>query len=302
MGLGGALMWTALFNNVRQDAPGRRLVVIHRQSWRQWLRRQRHPDHMVYEGNRDIDLLCSDRVWPLLRHAWRGATVVDTGDPRFTATASDSRERQPYRTGAHTVQLFCDAAGIPCRSLRPRLWLSPAEIDTADALLAESGLSGRRFLCIEPFAKESFTPNKSWLPERWQGLVDRLRATGGEDVAIVQVGAGEQAPLQGVIDLTGRLGFRATARILERACGLVTTMGGLVHLNKAVGGRAVVLISGFEPLEIASYPDDVNLYHRLDCSNCGLKIPCPVDRACMRALTVDGVAAAVDRLLAGNAR
>jgi len=48
---------------------------------------------------------------------------------------------------------------------------------------------------------------------------------------------------------------------------------------------------------LASYPSDINFYTDIDCKNCGLKIPCPINRKCMSAITVEQVFDAVKSVL-----
>lgn len=296
MGLGGALMWTAVARNARAARPDRRVVLVHGGRGGPWA--PPPSDHVVYGNNPDIRAATNRWGWRLLR-PWAGAvTVLDQTLKAASPASADHPDRLVYKTGRHTVAIACEAYGIPCRHLEPRLDLTAAELASADAVLSEAGLDGKPFLCVEPAGKESFTPNKLWLADRWQELVDNL----GRRMAVVQLGLPQGPPLDGVIDLRGKVDFRQTARVLQRATALVATMGGLVHLNKAVGGRAVVLVSGFEPLELATYGDDVNLYRPMECSNCGLKLPCPIGRECMRRISVADVEAAVSSLLAEVAR
>ncbi|MGE5506088.1 MAG: glycosyltransferase family 9 protein [Actinomycetota bacterium] len=286
MGFGGALMWTALVRNLRRQRPDRKVVLVYggRPS----------SDHDIYRHNPDIAAVVPRRHWSWQRFFTRGVVAVDQSLAAAQPIDGETPERLLYRTGRHTVAIACAAYGVPCETVQPRIELAADEVARASAVLAAAGLDGRPFLCIEPAGKDSFTPNKLWFPERWRQLAEKLAGT----VTLVQLGLGGGDALPGAVDLRNRLSFRETAEVLRRARGLVTTMGGLVHLNKAVDGRAVVLVSGYEPEELATYADDINFYRSMDCSNCGLKTPCPIGRECMARIGVDDVEQACHRLLA----
>ncbi|MBI5164724.1 MAG: hypothetical protein HY985_12585 [Magnetospirillum sp.] len=299
MGLGGLLFWTGLARNIRLHEPTATVAVVHPMSWRQKLRRRRDSAYSVFDNNPHIDLVCDDvdwrwRRWLLGRRAW----VLDIDGPRYSGAESAAPDRIIYRRGVHTVAHLCHAFGIPCRDLRPVMVLRAEEAAAADAIIAAIGLDDRPFVCIEPVGKGDFTPNKAWFSERWD-MVARALAP---EIAVVQVGLATPYKLPGAIDATGRFSYRQMGRVLARSQGLISTMGGLVHLAKAVGSRSAVLVSGYEPLELATYEDDLNLYAPLDCSGCGLVVPCPRDRDCMRRLTVDQVVEAGRALIAGAAR
>ena len=57
----------------------------------------------------------------------------------------------------------------------------------------------------------------------------------------------------------------------------------------AVKKTCIVLISAWEPEELNAYQGNINLYSKIDCANCGLKVPCPIERECMKRITTDDV-------------
>ena len=89
--------------------------------------------------------------------------------------------------------------------------------------------------------------------------------------------------------ITGKTTFRETAGILENSFTFIAYEGGLIHLARAVEKTCIVLISAVEPEEMMAYPDNINLYSEIDCANCGLKVPCPIERECMKRITTDDV-------------
>lgn len=300
MGYGGALIWTAVARNLKAQAPYKKVICVCRNTWQRFLTGRPLPDAEVYRNNPDISFFIDSRIWPLIRPFFspQRYAILDMTDPRMVYWEEDSEVRVVYKKGRHAIQIACDALGISDAQLKPRIVFGPEELLKVDKLLVECGLEKGRYICLEPQANFSFSPNKEWFWDRWQELVDKLdKALRPEGIRIVQIGKKGRV-LGGVIDLTGRTTFREAGVVLERAITFIGYIGGLVHLAKSVGKKNIVLVSGFEPLELASYPDDVNFYVPLDCSGCGLKVPCPRERECMRKIPVGDVVRKVLEVLA----
>ncbi len=302
MGYGGALIWTGLFRNLRERHPEKKVVLRYHRSLKDFLCRRKHPDHIIYHNNPDIAGIYDPFEWFFAKHQYtnQDTIVINMNDPRYIYADGDDEERIHYRTGKHAIQIACDMHDINDATVKPRIVLTEDEVQKADQILEQHGLAAKNYLCVEPHSKVSFTVNKAWFWDRWQELIFRLKAyfsENNQDIQIVQVGVQTDEILDGVVDLTGQMSFRETGRVLENARTFISYMGGLIHLAKAVGLRNVVLISAWEPYELAAYPDDMNLYSDVECKNCGLKKACPNDRLCMRNITVDEVYNAVIQTL-----
>lgn len=302
MGFGGALIWTGLAYNLKRQWPDKKAVFLYERSLHDCIFRKPHPDHIVYQNNKDIDCIFDHIVWRFKKWQFNlnDVIIVDMTNPAYLYYEKDTAERIFYKTGKHAIQIACDVYNIPNAELQPRIELSEKEINNANRLLESSGLLPKQYICIEPHAKKDFTPNKAWFWENWQDLVDlinRYIRDNNLTCKLVQIGLPTDKVLDGVIDLTGKAAFRETAQILKKAITFIGYIGGLTHLSKAVGKRNIVLVSAWEPLELASYPDDINFYTDIECKNCGLKIPCPINRKCMSAITVEQVYEAVKSML-----
>ncbi len=297
MGYGGALIWTAVARNAVEHSPGKKVVFIYRNRWRDFLLGRPLPQAEIYRGNPDIAHTVDKRIWPFFRLFFSADkfVFVDMTDPAGHYWEKDSAQKVFYKKGRHAIEFACEPLGILHPRLAPRIVFSRVEEEHVRLLLEANGLTGRRYICLEPQARFSFSMNKEWFWERWQELVSRLNAHFAEhkmDVTLVQIGMRGRS-LNGVVDLTGKTTFCEAGIVLRGAQAYVGYVGGLVHLNKAVGKKSVVLISGWEPRELAAYPDDINFYVPLACSGCGLKTPCPHGRACMDRIGVDDVFKAV---------
>lgn len=148
-------------------------------------------------------------------------------------------------------------------------------------------------------------PCKRWPAERFAALARALR----ERLALPSVLLGSAADradvaavaaASGAIDLGGRLSLAQVASVCARAALVVGPDSGVAHLSVAAGTPAVVLFGPSDPLKWGP-PSDVGeaLRHPLPCSPCsmfGYTKPCR-RFACMEALSVEEVFAAVERRL-----
>jgi ADP-heptose:LPS heptosyltransferase len=302
VGLGGALIWTGLAYNLKNKWPDKKTIFLYEKSLRDFIFRKPHPDHVVYQNNRDIDYIFDRIVWHFKKGKFnpQNVIIVDTANPAYSYYEKDTPERIFYKTGRHAIQIACDVHNIPNAKLQPRIELSEKEIDGADSLLKRYSLLPNQYICIEPHAKKEFTPNKAWFWENWQRLMDLINRYIHDNnltCKLVQIGLPTDKVLDGVVNLSGKTTFRETAQVLKGAITFISYIGGLTHLSRGVGKKNIVLVSAWEPLELAAYPDDINFYTDIDCKNCGLKVPCPINRKCMSAIAVEQVFEAVKSVL-----
>lgn len=304
MGLGGALIWTGLAYNLKNKWPDKKVIFLYERSLRNFALRKHQPDHVVYQNNEDIDRIFDHITWRFKRRKFNphDVIIVDTANPAYFYYEKDTKEKIFYKTGGHAIQVACNVHNISNATLQPRIKLSKKEIDKANRLLNSYSLSANQYICVEPHAKKGFTPNKTWFWENWQHLVkltNRYIRDNHLDYRLVQIGVATDKVLDEVVNLTGKSNFRETGEILKNSITFIGYIGGLVHLSKAVGKKSIVLVSAWEPFELASYPDDINFYTDIDCKNCGLKIPCPINRKCMQQITVEQVFKAVKSMFPG---
>lgn len=271
---------------------------------------------LCFDGGVGDDLLCSavlteakergiEGRWIVSRHAelFRGNPAVDrvlpargfvTGAlerggipvirPRYMTHAEvDVGDRAPPR---HIIAEMCRLCGIRGEvRLRPYMYLSDAERKWArrwDGFVAiqTSGLSARF-----PYR------NKEWFPEQFQRVGAKLQ----RDYRLVQLGSRDDPGVAGAVDLRGKLTVRESAAVLSGVRVFVGLVGMLMHLNRAVDGRAVIVYGGREDPAISGYSCNENLFVRMECAPCWRRNSCPYDRECMRRVDPNDVLAAVDR-------
>lgn len=131
--------------------------------------------------------------------------------------------------------------------------------------------------------------NKEWYADRYQQLVDKLHGT----YSFIQLGATTDAPLHNVIDMRGQTTIRESAAILFNAVLMISHVGFMMHLARAVNCRSVVLYGGREQPGQSGYAGFNNIYMAVPCSPCWLHNKCDHQKICMDSISVDMVAQAI---------
>jgi heptosyltransferase-2 len=216
-------------------------------------------------------------------------------------------ERVEYRRDRHHAErlwrLAADVAAKPtAEQLRPRLFPGRAEHAAVDALLGENAHLGEPLVAL--------APGSVWATKRWPYFAQLAAALEPSWRAVV-VGSADDAPLAReivaatrgrAIDATGRLSLLGSAALLERCTALVTNDSAPQHLASATSTPTIAVFGptvpafGFGPLAPGS--ESVGLA-ALPCRPCDGHGPreCPLGHwRCMRELSVEMVASAVERL------
>ena len=236
----------------------------------------------LFEGNRDFDLALPDE--PALREIMHkvGGRVIY---PLYAPDIPGDHVGQ-QRPGCHIITKMCQLAGVTGEvELKPYLYLTSEE--------KKAGAVAARQIVIQTSNLGGRWParNKEWYPERFQAVVDCLKA----DFAFVQIGSPQDPALSGAVDLRGKTSLRQSAAILANALVFVGLEGFLMHLARAVDTRSVIVYGGkVLPSEIG-YGANENLAVSLPCSPCWKYNACDYDRECMKRITVEEVVAAVRR-------
>lgn len=152
-----------------------------------------------------------------------------------------------------------------------------------------------------------FTPNKDWPAGNWNQLVAHLC----RQATVIEVGTspgpGADRPLSGTddatapapiyVDLRGRTTVRQFCAVIALADLVITPVTSAVHIAAAYDVPTLSIIGGYEHPANTAYPRHTALHRSLPCSPCWLTTPCPHDRACLRQIGVEEVAATALRLL-----
>jgi len=246
----------------------------------------------------------------LPHRSWRSAALARlagigerVGFADSPAAASYTR-RLTRPSSGHEVERLLALAGTVNETPPVRVGLTADDVAEADGWLRARG--------IEP-GFVAIAPGSIWGTKRWPGYAELVATL--ERPAVI-VGGRDDAPLAADVlarapgrahSAAGELGLRASAALLARAAVLVTNDSAPLHLATAVGTPIVAVFGptvpsfGFGP---RGRRDVVVEHPSLGCRPCSAHGPqvCPLGHhRCMRELSVETVAAAVEAVLGAEA-
>lgn len=178
-------------------------------------------------------------------------------------------------------------------------------IDTVNqaALLITHGLKAQKFVAFMPGAE--FGPSKRWPGERYASLAREVLARG---FGVVLLGSPNDATVTdeiaaaapGAVDLAGKTRLEDAIDLIAGARLAVSNDSGLMHIAAAVGTPVVALYGSTSPENTPPLADRRELiWLGLECSPCHSR-DCPLGHHnCMKAMSVETVTAAAEKLLAG---
>lgn len=186
----------------------------------------------------------------------------------------------------------------------PRLLLRSKITDRAMVLMESLGIDKNDLLIgVHPGA--AYGETKRWFPERFAAVLERLHRPGrrffllggtGEEPLAEQISAKTDHP---VINLIGRTTVAEVLGLIDRCSLFLSNDSGLMHVAAALRVPQVALFGSTDPQKTAPLNDRAVVIHpsQVSCTPC-FKSECPEDLECMKAITVEEVAAAAEQLLA----
>jgi hypothetical protein len=199
--------------------------------------------------------------------------ISKTGDGPKT---SSSIGRRPYLKGWDHERLYYDEN---YRAERGELYFSPEEIDYRDNL-------GDVGILIEPHVKGTFGGNKAWVWDRWIEIAKSLKVS--------QCLPPGKRPLPNA-RIVQTPTIRHALAALSGARLLISTDGALHHAAAALGVPSIVIWGARTDPNVLGYTDHINLTSGDDF--CGMMAPCSHCVKAMKAITVDQVLDAAERIL-----
>ncbi len=279
LALGTAVHATPLVEALADTVPGSRMIVAASGMGLAVFRHHPRLERVVATPNPLTDLLGAARE--LRRQAPFGRepylVLISNGNQRtrvaLQAVLSGGRERVGFAEAPelYRVPLSFDESqsqignnlripGVlghpvdPARRYEPRVFFTKAELLVARRLLEGDGLDLRRPLTAL-VTQTSVTQQKSWRPERFRAVAERLRREW--DSGIVFVGtASERAAIDelraalpfGTSNLAGRTSLTELCALLS-LCDLGVTLDtGTLHLGRAVGLPMVIVAPAWSPV------------------------------------------------------
>jgi len=179
---------------------------------------------------------------------------------------------------------------------------APEDDEDASRLLNEIGVSGSRFVMIQPGARYWF---KAWPAERFAELADRLTdafgcrvLVGGDEKDRGVAEAIRDKARSAPVVLAGRTTLLHYAAIIKRCDLCVGNDNGPMHMAAALGTPVVALFGPSNPREWGPRGEKVQvLYKGLDCRRCFHPTCERGEESCMKQISVEEVFAAAKKLL-----
>jgi ADP-heptose:LPS heptosyltransferase len=196
------------------------------------------------------------------------------------------------RLSKHIAKIFGETLNVNVSDVRPDCATDADLVEKYRELFADLP---RPWIAINRRAS-AWTPNKDWPNDKWNELISRLRP----HLGIIEIGnpptiqATDDEAAQ--IDLVGKTNLTELIGVIAACDILVTPVSGPMHIAAATHTPAVVIYGGYEQALATEYQGNISLVSTPDCSPCWLREPCPIDKKCLRDITVDEVEASVWRI------
>tara|TARA_Y100000296_G_C5168108_1_gene255807 strand:- start:224 stop:1057 length:834 start_codon:yes stop_codon:yes gene_type:complete len=253
MGLGGYLTWTAVIREIKQRIPSTTKIIPIEAQGNTITKIVQSP---IFDNNPAIiyDLEYEDKFF------------LQLNNPQTNYCIQDLPDRAIHRKDKHIIAQICESYGIESPELKCELYFTAGERQVVNQL--KQRLEDN-FVVVEPHSKINYTKNRVYPYEKWQKIVNSL----SKDIEVVQVGNPNLPVLENVTDLTGKTTFREATLLIGESELLLSTEGGLTHAATAVDTTSLVVITGYQSLEMVAYPQNINLY-LANHGPCGLKAVC----------------------------
>jgi len=278
MGYGGDLIITAAAREIYQHYNNKIFPVGYGSKLDKLLGRKTLFWSVVFDNNAYLSKV-KDKNNIILNRSLREVSYVER----------ELSDRFVFKKGLHAVEIICNYFGVSAKNIEPEIFFLPEEYKWFD--IYRNTLPSE-YVVIEPHSKDNFTPNRAWSLEKWQRVVDEI----SQYVNVVQLGSRNSIPLNNTLPVFD-VSFRQAGLILSEANLFMGNIGGLMHLAKAVKTPGLILHSGYEPLYMASYPSNINLFREVECSPCGLNTFCKCNIACINQISCDTVVSHIEQIL-----
>lgn len=185
----------------------------------------------------------------------------------------------------------------------PRLQLKPEVTERGLSLLRALGI-GHNELLIGVHPGAAYGQTKRWFPDRFAAVMERLQKSGRR--VLLLGGPGEEFLAEHItmlmehppINLVGRTTLTEALALVGRCAVFLSNDSGLMHVAAALRIPQVALFGSTDPRKTAPLNDKAVVIQSegVSCTPC-FKRDCSEDLECMKAITVDEVYSAVEKLL-----
>jgi ADP-heptose:LPS heptosyltransferase len=245
--------------------------------------------------------------------AFLSGARVRVGEEGRSFSALLSHRIRKKKSEGGVLAYYCalaEASGAVVRSQRTSVVISPAHLEWAASRWRSLGLPEEKpVVAVHPGASGGY---RIWPPASYAALIDHLQQEG---IPVILTGSSFDSEVLGEVNkrcgtapcVVITAGVLDLAALLQKCALCVSNNSGPRHLAVASGVRSLALIPRFDDVEWKIYADETEagtMQSRLECPACPptacrntLQAGEPYGSLCMRALSVDAVAARVDHLL-----
>jgi ADP-heptose:LPS heptosyltransferase len=192
----------------------------------------------------------------------------------------------------HLAEIIGERIGIRVKDVRPDCAVAK---DLVEKFKGEWRDMPRPHIVVQRRAGP-WTPNKNWPDQSWEKLLTSLV----KNATIIEIGDNADdhpaLTLPNYVDLRGKTNLKKLVACIAASDILVAPDSGPMHIAAAVRTSAVVILGGYILAENTAYPGNKILYTPIHCSPCWLRMPCPIDRECLKQISPETVEQAVNEL------
>lgn len=209
-------------------------------------------------------------------------------------TDSPSDYHVDYYTRKKVKTMFGDQLIFRPYTPKPfHIRFTDEELAAADKILLDYGIT--EFCAINPdFKKSFFGNNKNWGFDKYQSLTDRL-ANKLQVVRIKPGGDYKEKDLINAINISSE-DIRISFAILRKAKFGISYDGFFIHAMSGMNIPCVAILGGFSSSNMIHYEGNIEIEYSHPESPCGRTFDCDHCREANKAITVDQVEEACDKL------
>ena len=219
-------------------------------------------------------------------------------------------KRVKYDHSKHEVECFLDvlrADGVDVKDNYLENWVSEEAAVKVDSLLELSCLNdSTKKVIVHATATND---GKLWPKEYFAKVIEYLSNV--KDVQVLYIGTdfdkNYYAEIEKLIqnelkikplNFCGQLSLQESLALIEKSDLLIGNDSGNLHMASSVGTK-VIGIYGPMPFDkwYALGDGNILLKSNISCMPCGLKKPCPLDKACLRDISPEIVMKSIDEIL-----
>ena len=226
-----------------------------------------------------------------------------TAETRLFLNCAIPRKSLPHGTRhqSHNYMDLIARAGFPVTHRpKPQLKVDDAEKQR----VREKFLAGHERPCLAVHAGAAYGTAKRWLSDRYASVIKGWLSQHGGHVILLGVASEQevnddiagQVDHPGLVNLCAQTSLAESMTLIAAADGFLSNDSGLMHVAAAFGLPQVAI---FGPTDAgATYPDNPDaqvIYKKVSCSPC-FKRHCPIGHDCMKAVSEQEVASALERI------